>query len=195
MAHDKNEVPDQTGCNVIKFYRPYESYGFLSNFAECNFRVRGVLYRTVENYYQSMKFTQTPFIKQQIIDCRTPREAYMLAKAFAQKIDSDWIHRRETVMVEALKHKFHIRKFADALLSTGNAELIENNPHDSFWGCGKDGCGLNRNGTLLMRRRNQIRQERAAVEYEFLARDLNVDFYHNYLDLDSNDDIVPASSC
>lgn len=29
------------------------------------------------------------------------------------------------------------------LLSTGNAEIVENSPIDFYWGCGADGSGKN----------------------------------------------------
>ena len=44
----------------------------------------------------------------------------------------------------------------DALLATGNEELIENAPTDYFWGCGKLGGGQNMLGKLLMETRQVL---------------------------------------
>ena len=35
------------------------------------------------------------------------------------------------------------------LLDTGGAQLVEDSPHDAFWGIGRDGTGKNQLGLLL----------------------------------------------
>ena len=40
------------------------------------------------------------------------------------------------------------------LMKTGNRQIVERSPYDSFWGDGGDGTGENRLGTLLMDLRN-----------------------------------------
>ncbi len=42
------------------------------------------------------------------------------------------------------------RDIRDILLSTGNAEIVENSPIDFYWGCGADGSGKNMLGKILM---------------------------------------------
>ncbi len=37
-------------------------------------------------------------------------------------------------------------------------EIIENAPHDYYWGCGADGSGKNQLGKTLMRVRSILRQ-------------------------------------
>lgn len=54
--------------------------------------------------------------------------------------------------------------FTKLLLSTGNAELIEDRyweKTDSFWGVAKDGTGENHSGKLLMELRDEIRGSRS----------------------------------
>jgi hypothetical protein len=45
----------------------------------------------------------------------------------------------------------------DKFMGTGEEELIEDSPVDSFWGCGADGKGLNHLGKVLMRVRKDLR--------------------------------------
>lgn len=150
------ELPDTSPENSIKFYGITGPHGFLSNFYPCDLLIDGIRYHSVEQYYQSMKFTKMPFVRRRILSCVTPKDVFALAKAFSQKIDHDWVTRKEQVMIKGLDAKFSNKDLAKRLLETGNRELIENNPKDSFWGCGYDGYGLNRTGTLLMRKREQL---------------------------------------
>lgn len=45
------------------------------------------------------------------------------------------------------------------LLATGDAQLIENSPVDSFYGCGEDGTGQNELGKIWMRHRRRLNAE------------------------------------
>jgi ribA/ribD-fused uncharacterized protein len=54
------------------------------------------------------------------------------------------------------KFELH-REIREVLLSTGDEELVENAPSDYYWGCGKDGSGLNRLGQILMAVRAELR--------------------------------------
>lgn len=46
---------------------------------------------------------------------------------------------------------------ATLLLATGNAELIEDNPHEPFWSIGPDEFGHDWAGRVLMEVREQLR--------------------------------------
>jgi predicted NAD-dependent protein-ADP-ribosyltransferase YbiA (DUF1768 family) len=45
------------------------------------------------------------------------------------------------------------------LLETGDREIIENSPVDSYWGIGPDGRGENMVGKILMRLRKELKNE------------------------------------
>lgn len=61
-------------------------------------------------------------------------------------------------MYRAVLKKFQTYpKLKAMLLETGEAEIIENAPHDDEWGCGPDGGGFNRQGKILMRVRAALR--------------------------------------
>ena len=40
-------------------------------------------------------------------------------------------------------------------------EIIENAPHDFYWGCGRDGTGRNMLGRILMEVRTALRNQAA----------------------------------
>ncbi|KAG6877984.1 hypothetical protein C0993_001189 [Termitomyces sp. T159_Od127] len=66
------------------------------------------------------------------------------------------------MMDVALIHKFqqHI-DLKLKLLATGDAELIENSPFDSFWGNGANKLGRNELGKALMRLRSKFQRGEA----------------------------------
>ncbi len=62
------------------------------------------------------------------------------------------------VMYKALLAKFsQNEELKDLLGMTGNRVLIEDSPHDSYWGNGGDGTGHNMLGKLLMKVREELR--------------------------------------
>jgi hypothetical protein len=63
----------------------------------------------------------------------------------------DWEHVKDDIMRQAVLCKFQTHTdIRDILLSTGNAEIVENSPIDFYWGCGADGSGKNMLGKILM---------------------------------------------
>lgn len=44
----------------------------------------------------------------------------------------------------------------EALLATGDEEIVEINPNDDFWGNGANGDGQNQTGKILMKIRDEI---------------------------------------
>lgn len=53
------------------------------------------------------------------------------------------------------------RHLKEELLSTGDAELVEDSDKDSFWGIGVDRKGQNQLGKALVRLRTQLRDEQS----------------------------------
>jgi predicted NAD-dependent protein-ADP-ribosyltransferase YbiA (DUF1768 family) len=74
-------------------------------------------------------------------------------------IRPDWEEVKMNVMKKGLYAKFTQNPaLLESLLSTGEREIIENSPYDSFWGCGSKGDGQNHLGKLLMRLRSHLRK-------------------------------------
>jgi diaminohydroxyphosphoribosylaminopyrimidine deaminase/5-amino-6-(5-phosphoribosylamino)uracil reductase len=62
-------------------------------------------------------------------------------------------------MDETLWHKFTQHSdLKEELLSTGDAELVEDSDKDAFWGVGSDRRGRNELGKALERLRTRLRE-------------------------------------
>lgn len=48
----------------------------------------------------------------------------------------------------------------EALLKTGNAQIVENSPVDYFWGCGADNTGQNEVGKAWVRVREELKSKK-----------------------------------
>ncbi len=144
---------------MIQFYRTRDPYGFLSNYAETPIELDGLLWPSVEHYYQAQKFPHDAALREQIRACADAFEAKQLAWQHAA-IRADWESVRDDVMRTALRAKFSQNMHLGmALLATGETKLIEHTKRDSYWGDGGDGSGVNRMGELLA----SIRAELAAA--------------------------------
>lgn len=142
----------------IRFYsRGDPKYFFLSNFFEAPFVVGGVTYPTVEHFFQASKFAKDPELQKAIATASTPREAKRLGGTRSEAFCKDWGTKRDGVMATALRAKFGQHADLQArLLATAGSKLIEAAPGDKYWGCGKDGSGVNRLGALLMELRDEL---------------------------------------
>lgn len=139
-------------------------YAFLSNFYDSPFEEEGILYPTVEHYFQAMKSKDVEGRKK-IAAAPTPGKAKRLGRTI--ELRKDWEEIKDTVMWSGLRHKFQIPELREKLLATGNEELIEGNWwHDNTWGnCLCAECqnkpGRNMLGMLLMKVREEILYEEA----------------------------------
>lgn len=129
-------------------------HAFLSNFHRTRFRWRGKLWSTSEAAFQAAK-TLDDRERERIRRAPSPAAAKRLGRRVALR--PDWERVKDDVMRSVLKAKFAVPKLRDALLATGDAELVEGNTWgDTYWGvCG--GRGRNRLGRALMRIRKGLR--------------------------------------
>jgi len=129
-----------------------------SNFAELPLTMGGLKFGSVEHYFQYMKFFETdPKYAEKIRKAATPYECKQLSNSRDHIIDPEWKSKRLRIMklalfCKALQHP----SFAQALLDTGRAHLIEAAPYDYFWGEGKDRTGRNLLGQFLMQLRKNL---------------------------------------
>ncbi|MFX1532963.1 MAG: NADAR family protein [Promethearchaeota archaeon] len=137
-------------------------YSFLSNFSLSPIKIDGVVYSTVEHYYQAMK-TQDKAERERIISATTPKQA----KSYGRQctLRPDWNSIRLEVMEQALRVKFQDPELRKKLLATENKILEEGNTWgDTFWGVNiKTGKGKNHLGKLLMKIRDDLRKKRKKV--------------------------------
>lgn len=149
---------------------------FLSNFYPSEIKIDGLVYKTVEHYYQSKK-TNSKVHSEAIRLAKTPGLAKRMGSKkgvvinnvlFKIEIIKDWDEIKDTVMYFGLLSKFKIPELSNKLIATFPAELIEGNLwHDNYWGiCFCDSCKnrkiqpLNRLGVMLTNIRSYKIKER-----------------------------------
>ncbi len=143
----------------IYFYSQIDEHAYLSNFSPHGFELDGVYWPTVEHYFQAQKFAGHDHAEH-IRRARTPKEAKRLGRSRAHPLRPDWETVKDDVMHRAIQRKFETHAdLRERLLATGDETLIENARHDYYWGCGADGSGLNRLGTILMEIRAALREQ------------------------------------
>jgi ribA/ribD-fused uncharacterized protein len=128
-------------------------YRFLSNFYPALVWFEGNLYPSVEHAYQAAK---SPFeeTRELIRTLPTPGKAKKMGREI--QFRKGWDDLRVGVMETILRSKFDEVDLQTMLLSTGDAELVEQNGWgDVFWGmCGEE--GENNLGKLLMKIRKEL---------------------------------------
>ena len=130
-------------------------FAFLSNFHRHPFEWRGHLFATAEHAFQSAK-SRDERERARIREAASPAEAKRLGRR--ADLRCEWERIKDDVMHSVLRAKFAVPELRDALLATGDAELVEGNAWgDTYWGvCG--GRGRNQLGRTLMRIRDDIRR-------------------------------------
>ena len=147
------------------------AFGFLSHFHPAPIRLDGDMWPTVEHYYQAQK-SFDPGYRAAILACPTPAEAkrraawseparrsqrrsWFHAEGVAPR--ADWAAVQRAVMYRADRAKFlQHAALAQRLLACGEAAIVEDSPHDPFWGSGRDGRGQNWAGRILMAVRAEL---------------------------------------
>jgi N-glycosidase YbiA len=141
---------------MITFFRINEPYGCLSNFSKHSIEEFGVTYKTAEHYYQSNKFLDD-VNKKIVIEAPNTFVAAAIGRDRSKPLRSDWEQIKIFVMLKALYLKtMQNPEVKEVLLSTGNEEIGEESPRDSFWGLGPDGEGRNMLGKCWIAVRKMI---------------------------------------
>lgn len=142
---------------AIRFYSRSDTHREFSNFAPFGIELDGAFWPTVENYYQAQKFTD-PELQKSIRQAAKPTLAKSLADKARPVMRPDWDAVKDAVMYRAVRRKFELHPELKAmLLATGEEELVESAPTDTYWGVGRDGTGLNKLGQIMTRIRNELR--------------------------------------
>ncbi|MUH01381.1 DUF1768 domain-containing protein [Scytonema sp. UIC 10036] len=148
---------------TIYFYNTREKYGCFSNFSDHGFELDGLYWYTSEHYFQAQKFVGTPHVEQ-IRLVKTPKDAARMGRDRNRPLRPDWEQVKDGIMKKAVLRKFQTHAdIKEILLSTGDAELVENSPIDYYWGCGADGSGKNMLGKILMEVREILRDSELVV--------------------------------
>ena len=128
-------------------------YNFLSNMYQRTFFEHGILYKSVEHYFQSHK-TVDAHERDKIRCAKTPMDAKRLGRKC--RLRSHWEFIKDDMMEEAIRLKFKSEDLRAKLIATHPCELVEGNYWgDTYWGvC--NGRGQNKLGMLLMKIRNEF---------------------------------------
>jgi ribA/ribD-fused uncharacterized protein len=144
----------------IYFYGSKEQpYGCFSNFSAHGFELDGVWWPTSEHYFQAQKFAGAPQHVEEVRRAQSPKQAAMRGRSRARPLRADWEQVKDDVMRRGVLRKFETHaEIRAVLLGTGEEEIVENAPHDYYWGCGQDGSGKNMLGKVLMEVRAILRE-------------------------------------
>ncbi len=146
---------------TIYFYSDRKKpYGCFSNFSKHGVLLNGRWWPTTEHYFQAQKFIDTdPDWADKIGNAKAPKTAAVMGRDRSHPLRSDWEQVKDDIMHRAVLTKFQTHADIQAiLLGTGAEPIVENAPGDYYWGCGKDGSGLNKLGRILEAVRATIRE-------------------------------------
>ncbi|KAK1231542.1 hypothetical protein PQX77_005334 [Marasmius sp. AFHP31] len=139
-----------TRPKVLFYHKHNPHYGF-TNFSSHPVFYNGKRFPTSEHLFQSFKFEHKPALVEHIRTfSERPSDAFSEARRLQNEVRSDWLDVNIEKMRIAVELKFTQHPdLKQELLSTGNAELIEDSDKDAFWGVGPDGRGRNELGKAL----------------------------------------------
>ena len=131
----------------------------LASYSKHAFELDGFEWPSVEHYYQAMKFEDADY-REQIRLASHPADATKLGKSKKYSRRKDWDKLKVTFMTRGsyIKCRTH-PEVAQALLDTGDLNIMEVSQYDYFWGGGRDLRGNNEFGKLLMGIRDKLREE------------------------------------
>jgi ribA/ribD-fused uncharacterized protein len=140
----------------LRFYGEDMPTSWLGNFYASDFFLDEHVWPSVENYFQTQKFTDG---ETQTMIMKAAKPSY--AKAIAWERDSlkrsDWNMVRDTIMFRGVLAKFEQNLFLRNLLSrTGCLDIEELSSKDMHWGVNLQGVGRNEMGEILCRVRDRL---------------------------------------
>jgi ribA/ribD-fused uncharacterized protein len=153
-----------------------------SNFYPAPLLIDGVRWPTSEHYFQAQKFQGTEY-EEEIRNLPTPKDAATRGRDRSLPLCKNWEDIKIGVMAKALRYKFSFEQHPEllkVLLETGDQEIVEDAPWDSYWGIGR-GDGQNMLGKLLMELRDGYLEEGTKIEIVDIYRKTTNDGYviHN----------------
>lgn len=172
MNMNKNTPKDSTeGCcpsstgfaspERITFYEM--KFYMFSNFSSFAVHYNGRDWMTSEHTYQAMKFRE-PWLQEWVRSQRSAHDAMKAAQSKPELYRPDWEEVKVGVMLEICRAKLSQHPYIQRkLLETGDRELIESSPIDSFWGWGPNKNGANHLGRVWMTLRDEFRMQNKKI--------------------------------
>ena len=138
---------------------PYYETSFfaLHNFSANAIEIDGTTYPTAEHAFHALKFDD-PRIREKIVNSSSPVTAFHLGKKYKPQRRADWDDIKVGVLEDIIRRKAQQNPdVKEALLLSGDEQIVELNENDGFWGSGADGKGMNHTGKILMKIRDELR--------------------------------------
>lgn len=134
---------------------------WFSNLCLSPILVDGIMWASVENYYQAMKSLDNSRYEE--FAKMSPRDAKNKGRKL--ELRPDWEEVKESFMEKVLRVKFISFPWYDLLLETNTEIIVEwNNWGDTYWGVDvRSQQGKNRLGYLLMKIRDELNKERESI--------------------------------
>lgn len=153
MAGRKNEL--------VHFYDPEGPWAPLSNYSPHPITLDGIIYPTLEHYFQTRKFwIFDPDHAQYILDAPTPLDASKRGAARDKKLDPFWEQLKVKYMIQAVQLKISQNKnVLYSLIATQSSSLIYVSKRDNFWGVGRYGRGSNTMGVIYETAREDFKRK------------------------------------
>jgi len=149
---------------VIDSFTIASGFAFLSPWHPSSITIDGVSYPTVEHAMQAHK-TLDAETRELVRRAKSPKDAKKLGHSV--QVREDWPRVKLSLMREFNEKKFESPFLRDALLKTGDAELVfKNTWNDTYFGVCK-GVGENWLGKILMEIREDIRRKDSVVYEPF----------------------------
>jgi ribA/ribD-fused uncharacterized protein len=150
-----NELPARSHMERVAFYGPEMPNFELANFYPSPISVDGLIWPTVEHYYQAQKTNDVDW-RERIRTAASPGESKQLGRSIPDYDDEKWQSIKEDVMMRASRAKFDQHESLRVyLLATAGKYIVEDTPDDDYWG-EIDGKGRNRMGYILMALRDEL---------------------------------------
>lgn len=128
----------------------------LDNFSAHAVQIWNQNFPTAEHAFQWKKFSVVrPDVAEEILRANSPHAVKEISDAKKTEQPITWKDEKVSVMEEILRAKAEQHEdVREILKKTGNREIIENSPVDSFWGIGPNNDGQNMVGKIWMKIRN-----------------------------------------
>jgi|TARA_B110000483_G_scaffold238964_1_gene316574 ribA/ribD-fused uncharacterized protein len=127
-----------------------DTNSLLSSWSKHSIFIENLEWPSVEHYVQAMKYDDGPY-REKIRNAEHPKSAKKLGESRRKKKRTNWKSERELYMTRGIYTKCKAYpKIAEALLATGDQDILDTSNYDYFWGCGRDTLGKNRFGAILM---------------------------------------------
>lgn len=150
--------PDDIPADAL-FIQRSDNSQLLGTYVDYGFELEDKFWPTAEHYYQSKKFSDQD--KQEVVrNADSPKKARALGRKRDRSFRKDWKDIRQIVMTRAIYTRSKsFQELSEALLATGERQIIENSNYDYYWGCGRDRRGNNAYGKVLMNVRKKLAEE------------------------------------